>query len=57
MRDAIVAAYNLNLFNKHSDRIAMANIAQAVNVLQAMILTQADQLVKTPTYEVFCMYC
>lgn len=56
MRDAIVAAYNLNLFNKHSDRIAMANIAQAVNVLQAMILTQADQLVKTPTYEVFWMY-
>ena len=56
MRDALVAGINLNIFNKHSDRIAMANIAQAVNVLQAMILTQADQLVKTPTYEVFWMY-
>lgn len=56
MRDAIVAAYNLNLFNKHSDRIAMANIAQAVNVLQAMLLTQEDRLITTPTYEVFWMY-
>lgn len=56
MRDAIVAALNLNIFNKHSDRIAMANIAQVVNVLQAMILTEGTQLVKTPTYEVFNMF-
>jgi len=56
MRDAIVAAINLNLFNKHSDRIIMANIAQVVNVLQAMILTEGMQMVKTPTYEVFAMY-
>lgn len=56
MRDAIVAALNLNIFNKHSARISMANIAQVVNVLQAMILTEGAQIIKTPTYEVFYMY-
>lgn len=56
MRDAIVAAINLNLFNKHSDRIVMANIAQTVNVLQAMMLTDGSRLLKTPTYEVFALY-
>ncbi len=56
MRDAIVAALNLNIFNKHSDRIAMANIAQVVNVLQAMLLTEGSKLLKTPTYDVFQMY-
>lgn len=56
MRDAIIAAINLNLFNKHSDRIIMANIAQVVNVLQAVSLTEGMQMVKTPTYEVFDMY-
>ena len=56
MRDAIVAALNLNIFNKHSDRIAMANIAQVVNVLQAMILTEGSKIVKTPTYEVFDLF-
>ena len=56
MRDAIIAAINLNLFNKHSDRIIMANIAQVVNVLQAVILTEGMHMVKTPTYEVFDMY-
>lgn len=56
MRDAIVAALNLNIFNKHSDRISMANIAQVVNVLQAMILTEGTKIIKTPTYEVFYMF-
>ncbi len=56
MRDAIVAAINLNIFNKHSDRIAMANIAQVVNVLQAMILTEGEKMITTPTYEVFAQY-
>lgn len=56
MRDAIVAALTLNIFNKHSDRIIMANIAQTVNVLQAVILTEADKMVLTPTYHVFKMY-
>ena len=56
MRDAIVAAASLNIFNKHSDRIAMANIAQVVNVLQAMILTEDTKILKTPTYDVFQMY-
>ena len=56
MRDALVAGINLNLFNKHSDRVKMANIAQMVNVLQSMILTEGEKMVKTPTYHVFDLY-
>ena len=56
MRDAIVAAVNLNIFNNHSDRVHIANIAQAVNVLQAILLTEGDKTVTTPTYHVFDMY-
>lgn len=56
MRDAIVASINLNIFNSRCTRIAMANIAQVVNVLQAMLLTEGSGIVKTPTYEVFDMY-
>ncbi len=56
MRDAIVAAVNLNIFNKHSSRVIMANIAQMINVLQAIILTEGEKLILTPTYHVFEMY-
>lgn len=56
LRDAIVSGINLNTFNNHADRIAMANIAQMVNVLQSMILTKKEQMVLTPTYYVFKMY-
>ena len=56
LRDALVAGIELNIFHKHSDRVRMANIAQMVNVLQAMILTQGDQMIVTPTYHVFEMY-
>ena len=56
MRDALVAGINMNLFNKHSDRVKMANIAQIVNVLQSMILTKGKDMVLTPTYHVFEMY-
>lgn len=56
MRDGMLAAINLNIFNKHSDRVKMANIAQLVNVLQAVILTEGDQMIKTPTYHVFEMF-
>lgn len=56
MRDAMVAAINLNLFNKHSDRVKMANIAQLVNVLQAVILTEGEHMLLTPTYHVFKMF-
>jgi alpha-N-arabinofuranosidase len=56
MRDAVVAAINLNLFNRHSDRVKMANVAQMVNVLQSMILTDKEKMVLTPTYWVFEMY-
>jgi len=56
MRDALIASSTLDILNKHSDRVKMANIAQIVNVLQAMILTQDTQMVLTPTYHVFKMY-
>ena len=56
MRDALVAAMSLNIFNKHTDRLKMANIAQIVNVLQSMVLTQGDKMLLTPTYHVFRMY-
>lgn len=56
MRDALVAGINLNIFNKHSDRVHMANIAQLVNVLQSVILTEGEKMLKTPTYHVFNMY-
>jgi alpha-L-arabinofuranosidase len=56
LRDAIVAAVNLNIFNKYADRVRMANIAQMVNVLQAMVLTDKEKMVLTPTYHVFRMY-
>jgi alpha-N-arabinofuranosidase len=53
LRDAIAAGINLNIFNRHCDRVSMANIAQMVNVLQAMILTDGAKMVLTPTYHVF----
>lgn len=56
LRDALTTAITLNIFQKHADRVHMANIAQMVNVLQSMILTKDDQMVKTPTYYVFDMY-
>ncbi|MBR3524696.1 MAG: alpha-N-arabinofuranosidase [Lachnospiraceae bacterium] len=56
IRDALVAGLSLNIFNKHCRRVKMANIAQLVNVLQAVILTDGDKMIKTPTYHVFDMY-
>lgn len=56
LRDAIVAGINLNIFNNHADRVRMANIAQMVNVLQAMVLTDKERMLMTPTYHVFKMY-
>ncbi|TDQ42837.1 alpha-N-arabinofuranosidase [Aureibacillus halotolerans] len=56
LRDALVAGINLNLFHKHCDRVHMANIAQIVNVLQSVLLTDGEKMVKTPTYHVFNMF-
>jgi alpha-N-arabinofuranosidase len=56
LRDAMVAAVNLNIFHKYCARVRMTNIAQMVNVLQAMILTREKEMVLTPTYHVFRMY-
>ena len=56
LRDALVAALNLNVFMRHAERVRMANIAQMVNVLQAMILTHGPQMILTPTYHVFHLY-
>ena len=56
LRDALVAGVTLHIFHKHCARIRMANIAQTVNVLQAMILTAGAQMLRTPTYHVFEMF-
>jgi alpha-L-arabinofuranosidase len=56
MRDALVAAVTLDIFNAHSDRVRIANLAQTVNVLQAPILTDGPALILTPTYHVFDLY-
>jgi len=56
LRDAVVAALNFNIFHQHAERVRMTNIAQMVNVLQAMILTRGPQMVLTPTYHVFHMF-
>jgi alpha-L-arabinofuranosidase len=55
MRDALIAAINLHTFNAHNDRVHMANLAQTVNVLQAVILTEGERMLLTPTYHVFEM--
>jgi alpha-N-arabinofuranosidase len=56
LRDAVLAALNLNIFARHADRVRGANIAQMINVLQAMIITDKEKMVLTPTYYVFKMY-
>ncbi|MEQ8849885.1 alpha-L-arabinofuranosidase C-terminal domain-containing protein [Botrimarina sp.] len=56
LRDALVAALTLHIFHEHNDRVVMANIAQTVNVLQAMVLTDGPDLLLTPTYHVFDLY-
>jgi len=56
MRDAMIAGVTLNIFNNHCDRVRMANIAQTINVLQAVILTDKEKMILTPTYHVMEMY-
>ena len=56
LRDALVAATTLNIFNNHCDRVKMANLAQTINVLQALILTKKEKMILTPTYFVFDLY-
>ena len=56
LRDGVLAAVNFNFFHKHADRVRMTAVAQTINVLQAMILTQDDKILLTPTYYAFKMY-
>ncbi len=56
MRDAMIAGLTLNIFNNHADRVRGANLAQIVNVLQAVILTKEEKMILTPTYHVMKMY-
>jgi alpha-N-arabinofuranosidase len=56
MRDAMIAGLTLNIFNNHCERVRMANIAQCINVLQAVILTNEEKIILTPTYHVMEMY-
>ena len=56
LRDALVAALSLDIFNRHADKVVMGNIAQTINVLQAMILTEEEKMLTTPTYHAYYMY-
>jgi alpha-N-arabinofuranosidase len=56
MRDAMIAGVTLNIFNNHADRVRMANLAQAINVLQSVIITDEEKMIVTPTYHVMEMY-
>lgn len=56
LRDALIAAVTLNIFNNHSERVRLANLAQTVNVLQALVLTEKEKMLLTPTYHVFDLY-
>ncbi len=56
MRDAMIAGITLNIFNNHADRVRMANLAQTINVLQAVVLTEGEKMILTPTYHVMEMY-
>jgi alpha-N-arabinofuranosidase len=56
LRDALIAGTTLNIFNNHADRVKMAALAQTVNVLQALVLTDKDKMLLTPTYYVFDLY-
>ena len=56
MRDAMIAGVTLNIFNNHADRVRMANLAQSINVLQAVILTNKEKIILTPTFHVMEMY-
>ncbi|MCD2421134.1 alpha-N-arabinofuranosidase [Niabella pedocola] len=56
LRDALIAATTLNIFNNHADRVRMANLAQTINVLQSLILTKGSDMLLTPTYYVFDLY-
>jgi alpha-N-arabinofuranosidase len=56
LRDALVAALSLDIFGRHANTVTMANIAQTVNVLQALLLTEGDQVITTPTYHVYDLY-
>jgi len=56
LRDGLVAALTLDIFNRHADKVVMANIAQTINVLQSMILTEEEKMIKTPTFHAYEMY-
>jgi alpha-L-arabinofuranosidase len=56
LRDALAAAITLDVFHRHADKLVMANLAQMANVLQALVLTEGDRMVHTPTYHVFDLY-
>jgi len=56
IRDALVAALTLDVFTRHADKVVMSNIAQTVNVLQAMVLTDGPRMHVTPTGYVYELY-
>ncbi|MBO0608944.1 alpha-N-arabinofuranosidase [Myceligenerans salitolerans] len=55
MRDALVAAVHFDAFHDNARRLRLANVAQVVNVLQAMVLTEGACMLRTPTFHAFAM--
>jgi alpha-N-arabinofuranosidase len=56
LRDAVHTAMHFDIFNRHADKVAMANVAQTVNCLQSLFLAHEDRYARTPVYHVFEMY-
>jgi alpha-L-arabinofuranosidase len=56
MRDALLTGITLDIFHRHCDKVAMANVAQSINCIHSLMLAREDKFTVTPTYHVFRMY-
>ncbi len=56
MRDALLTGITLDIFQRHADKVAIANVAQSINCIHSLMLAQGDKFTLTPTFHVFQMY-
>jgi len=56
LRDAIFSGMTVDIFNRHPEKVAMANCAQLVNCLNSLYLAHEDKFVITPVGRVFELY-
>jgi len=56
MRDALLTGITLDIFQRHADKVAMANVAQSINCIHSLMLAEGDKFTVTPTFHVFKMY-